>query len=401
MDSSGRSRRHRFGKEKQGLAYLAVEETGHSGNHYQNEFSQRPLCGPRVISSSSPSCSSPSSATCFLCKKPLGGNEEIFVYRRDFCSKECRQEQLDIDESKDNSKSLPSSIKASSIGDVNSSIRIERYASNMLPKEILERPSLQKLYLVDCIALKIFPLPCSLKTLYVHNCRALEFPQYYEPMNQLKNVTLWNSCDFLQTFPLNYFPKLKYLCLRDCRNLENVSIDNELQNELPSFKFLEISDCPKLSFFVEDEFQAPNLKTVGFFDCASLKSVQSILAFESLRFLHLVECPALESFTKEGLPSGLISLSISFCDKMTPHKGWKLDKLHSLCDFHIEGGCEELESFPEEGLLPTNLANLISDHPRRETVADVFGGVGGLVITLNLCPPLKIFLNPSPEANDT
>ncbi|KAK9017380.1 hypothetical protein V6N11_079859 [Hibiscus sabdariffa] len=39
-----------------------------------------------------------------------------------------------------------SSMKASSIGDVNSWIRIERYASNILPKEILERSSLQQLY---------------------------------------------------------------------------------------------------------------------------------------------------------------------------------------------------------------------------------------------------------------
>ncbi|KAK8614823.1 hypothetical protein V6N13_068612 [Hibiscus sabdariffa] len=81
MDSSGRSRRRPFGKEKQGLAYLAVEETGYSGTHNQNEFSQRLLYRPRVISSSSPSCSSPSSASCFLCKKPLGGNEDIIMCR--------------------------------------------------------------------------------------------------------------------------------------------------------------------------------------------------------------------------------------------------------------------------------------------------------------------------------
>ncbi|KAK8634006.1 hypothetical protein V6N13_014835 [Hibiscus sabdariffa] len=36
------------------------------------------------------------------CKKPLEGNEDIFLCR-DFCSEECRQEQLDIDESKDKS----------------------------------------------------------------------------------------------------------------------------------------------------------------------------------------------------------------------------------------------------------------------------------------------------------
>ncbi|KAL4291620.1 hypothetical protein GQ457_14G018380 [Hibiscus cannabinus] len=60
----------------------------------------------------------------------------------------------------------------------------------------------------------------------------------------------------------------------------------------------------------------------------------------------------------EALPSGLIILCISYCDKITPHKGWKLDKLHSLVHFEIEGECRKLESFPEEGLLPRNLNSL-------------------------------------------
>ncbi|KAK8634009.1 hypothetical protein V6N13_014838 [Hibiscus sabdariffa] len=94
------------------------------------------------------------------CKKPLEGNEDIFLCR-DFCSEECRQEQLDIDESKDKSKSLTSSMKASSIGDVNSWIRIKRYASNILPKEILERSSLQQLYL-----LIVLPSRSSLSPVY-------------------------------------------------------------------------------------------------------------------------------------------------------------------------------------------------------------------------------------------
>nr|AHY23249.1 hypothetical protein [Fallopia multiflora] len=38
--------------------------------------------------------------SCFLCKKPLGGNRDIFMYRGDipFCSEECRNEQIEMDE---------------------------------------------------------------------------------------------------------------------------------------------------------------------------------------------------------------------------------------------------------------------------------------------------------------
>lgn len=51
---------------------------------------------------------------CSLCKKPLGGNRDIFMYRGDtpFCSEECRQEQIEIDEAKEKNMNLSSSMKA-------------------------------------------------------------------------------------------------------------------------------------------------------------------------------------------------------------------------------------------------------------------------------------------------
>ncbi|XP_048131978.1 FCS-Like Zinc finger 3-like [Rhodamnia argentea] len=55
--------------------------------------------------------------SCFLCNKRLGFNSDIFMYRGDtaFCSKECRQEQIEMDEAKEKSwKSLPSSSSSSS-----------------------------------------------------------------------------------------------------------------------------------------------------------------------------------------------------------------------------------------------------------------------------------------------
>ncbi|RDX88625.1 hypothetical protein CR513_29759, partial [Mucuna pruriens] len=53
-------------------------------------------------------------AACSLCKKPLGDNRDIFMYRGDtpFCSEECRQEQIEIDEAKEKNRNLSSSMKA-------------------------------------------------------------------------------------------------------------------------------------------------------------------------------------------------------------------------------------------------------------------------------------------------
>ncbi|KAL5213756.1 hypothetical protein ABZP36_002908 [Zizania latifolia] len=40
---------------------------------------------------------------CFRCRRPLGGNRDIFMYRGNmpFCSEECRQEQIEIDETRE------------------------------------------------------------------------------------------------------------------------------------------------------------------------------------------------------------------------------------------------------------------------------------------------------------
>ncbi|KAL4332174.1 hypothetical protein GQ457_07G002100 [Hibiscus cannabinus] len=111
------------------------------------------------------------------------------------------------------------------------------------------------LYLIDCIPLEIFSLPPTLKTLFICNCRTLEFSQPKERMNLLEDLYLWRSCDSLQNFHLNYFPKLISLSRWDCRNLECLSVDKELHNELTSLDALEIKYCPKFrSFLEEDEF---------------------------------------------------------------------------------------------------------------------------------------------------
>ncbi|MED6179992.1 hypothetical protein PIB30_006109 [Stylosanthes scabra] len=103
------------------------------GYGYATSYSRtslRNLSSPSSSSSSSSSLSSPRSGrfydarfedhqphflqACFLCKKPLSDNRDIFMYRGDtpFCSEECRQEQIEIDEEKEKKKSISSSMKA-------------------------------------------------------------------------------------------------------------------------------------------------------------------------------------------------------------------------------------------------------------------------------------------------
>ncbi|XP_058104145.1 FCS-Like Zinc finger 1-like [Magnolia sinica] len=58
---------------------------------------------------------------CHLCKKPIGENKDIFMYRGDtpFCSEACRQEQIDMDEAEEKNRNL--SMKASSRKDAQKS----------------------------------------------------------------------------------------------------------------------------------------------------------------------------------------------------------------------------------------------------------------------------------------
>ncbi|KAI6702355.1 hypothetical protein NL676_011491 [Syzygium grande] len=131
MDSAA-VRRPCFIEEDDGLASLADMEAGVSGKQCHS-FVSRTLCSARSgfrNVSSAYSVASPRSSSrfydarledhrphflesCFLCKKPLGSNRDIFMYRGDtpFCSEECRQEQIETDEAKEN-WNLSSSMKA-------------------------------------------------------------------------------------------------------------------------------------------------------------------------------------------------------------------------------------------------------------------------------------------------
>lgn len=129
--SSRTRRRPCFIEEDDGLVSLA-EFSGNNNNLisrplYYNTLSTRRTNSFKNLSSSSSSLLSPRSVvttrfeephqyfldSCFLCKKRIGDNSDIFMYRGDtpFCSEECRQQQIEKDEAKDRKRNI-SSIKA-------------------------------------------------------------------------------------------------------------------------------------------------------------------------------------------------------------------------------------------------------------------------------------------------
>ncbi|KAF2323760.1 hypothetical protein GH714_036847 [Hevea brasiliensis] len=138
----------------------------------------------------------------------------------------------------------------------------------------------------------------------------------------------------LRCFSLDLFPKLKRLDLGRCRNLESFSLSRGL---------------PALSLTVLCLWNCFNLKCLP-------DNMHSILA--SLVKLRLGECPKLESFPEGGLPFKLEYLEISFCEKLIASRPqWKMQTLPHLAYFSIDR-CEDVESFPEEMLLPSTLTSL-------------------------------------------
>ncbi|XP_055831202.1 FCS-Like Zinc finger 2-like [Solanum dulcamara] len=129
MESATRRRQPCVVGNNDGVASLAETETLFSSNNHNSLIFRR--TGLKILSFDS-SISSPRTLpagrkfydtkfeqphfleSCFLCNKPLAHNRDIFMYRGDipFCSEECRQQQIDIDEVKEKKINLSASTKA-------------------------------------------------------------------------------------------------------------------------------------------------------------------------------------------------------------------------------------------------------------------------------------------------
>ncbi|KAK4592146.1 hypothetical protein RGQ29_016589 [Quercus rubra] len=152
----------------------------------------------------------------------------------------------------------------------------------------------------------------------------------------------------------------------DYQSLKLVIIEGGVYSILPflpefaSLSRLEFRKCPDLVSFPSGGLCAPNLSEIVIFECENLKSLPEGMhtLLPSLVRLQLCDCRELESFPEGGLPSSLESLEIRWCEKLISRRmELGLQGLHSLRSFTISGYDNELESFPDEALLPPNLTD--------------------------------------------
>ncbi|KAI9169339.1 hypothetical protein LWI28_010835 [Acer negundo] len=234
-------------------------------------------------------------------------------------------------------------------------------------------PSLQELYIRKCQQLT-GNLPSSLpslKLLHIYQCRSLriQFQDMMMHYTELQTLHITSSCDSLTFFPLDLPNKVENLQIQNCSHLKCIQLSKDLCQELKFLQDLDISDCDDLEFFSGRGMQTPNLTSLSLSNCKNLASMpeQMHTLLTSLQALCLSYCPKLESFPNGGLPPNLHSLLIENCDHLTPQKDWGLNKMASLTRLTIIGGCSNLKSFPEEGLLPASLISLqVGELPKLE-----------------------------------
>ena len=170
-----------------------------------------------------------------------------------------------------------------------------------------------------------------------------------------------SSFNSLVSFPLELFPKLNHLDIHGCQNLHSFSFSNQGPLQfIHSLRSLQINNCSSFVSLPKEGLPAPNL-TFRVGNCYNLKALpgQMHTLLPSLQTLCIHLCPELESFLDRGLPSSLNSPEIGSCDKLIVGcMGWGLKGLHSLRSFYISGKCENWESFPERGFLPSSLTSL-------------------------------------------
>ncbi|XVE69514.1 hypothetical protein DITRI_Ditri09bG0158100 [Diplodiscus trichospermus] len=204
-------------------------------------------------------------------------------------------------------------------------------------------------------------VPESLKVLKIENCGRLDFPAKGCCYRFLERLSITCSCSSLKIFPLDLFSKLStlYICL--CSSLESLSASDKCQWDLISLCSLELCRCINFVSFPKGGLRAPNLASLWIYGCEKLEALPEHMntLLPSLQSLNLFNCPKLESFPDGGLPSNLTSICISNCEKLIAKRlDWGLQRLPSLKDLTIMGKCEDVVSFPEEGLLPTTLTSL-------------------------------------------
>ncbi|XP_062016583.1 putative disease resistance RPP13-like protein 1 [Rosa rugosa] len=242
-------------------------------------------------------------------------------------------------------------------------LTIQSYGGTRLPgwlEDLSSLSNLVRLRLLDCGNCLSLPsveqLP-SLQELKIQGFNGV-VTVGSKPFPNLRKLRLKSCPEVSGAFMLACFPKLESL------DLEDVNVESLNSPSLLSLVRLKISSCPNFVCFPDGGLDAPNLETIEVYECWKLMSLPQHMhnLLPSLWRLILSDCPELESFPEGGLPSKLEELRIHCCKKLLigNRMQWGLPTLTSLKFLSVKfKGCEQVvDSFPDEGLLPTTLGSL-------------------------------------------
>ncbi|KAB1226968.1 hypothetical protein CJ030_MR1G002513 [Morella rubra] len=183
---------------------------------------------------------------------------------------------------------------------------------------------------------------------------------------------------------------LEKLPEEDCWSLfAKYAFDKDLMTSL------SIYYCRNFVSFPKGGLRAPNLTSLDIEECKSLRSLPDKMHrfLPSLDYLRVSDCPEIESFPEGGLPSKLSVIWIMNCDKLFANRmGWGLQTLTFVRHVSIAYDYGTIVSFPEMGLLPSNLTALsIWNFPNLESLDKE--GLQHLTsledLTIWNCPKLK------------
>ncbi|GAU20849.1 hypothetical protein TSUD_120410 [Trifolium subterraneum] len=183
----------------------------------------------------------------------------------------------------------------------------------------------------------------------------------------LKEVSIVR-CSKLKRAPLpQHLPSLQKLKIDVCEMLE-ISIpkgDSMIELDLRRCDRILVNELPTSlkKFVLRENRYAEFSEEQTLVNCTILERCNSsslpfsLHLFTNLHSLSLYDFPQLESFPVGGLPSNLETLQIENCPKLIgSREEWGLFQLNSLNQFLIsDHEFENVESFPEENLLPPNL----------------------------------------------
>ncbi|XP_059445126.1 putative disease resistance protein At3g14460 isoform X2 [Corylus avellana] len=200
-----------------------------------------------------------------------------------------------------------------------------------------------------------------------------EMPRHLGRLESLRTLTKFvvgkdSGCGIGELKKLNLLRGS--LCIENLQNVTSLTDANDLN--LVDKKYLEklklewnsrednTEDTSGRQMVVLNSLQPhSNLKSLTMIGYRGKSFPDWIGQLPSLEKLFISCCPQVESFSEGELPSNLNEISINCCDKLFANRmGWGLQKLQCLRRFTIWDHANDVESFPNEGLLPTSLTHL-------------------------------------------